>query len=276
MNIYICELKEKEWKAPLLCAASHAGLLESSEAKALWQNEKKLQNQREHLTAWLLFYRVLRVSYGIRTISELALLNTEHGKPYSRTYPGLHFNLSHCRTACACVLDTVPVGIDIERRFPYKENLMRRICTEKERRILEECKELPERERLLQVLWSMKESIVKWNGRGLGYGMARIDCAMWLSWYKEQWKNERAEELFSASAEKIPIWQPPDKERKEEGSDRKDTGPIRLSSLQMTAYQERKYTVAACLTGQEGVSDNRGGRIQSIKIGEEELWRGSR
>ena len=96
MNIYICELKEQEWKSPLLRAAMRSGLLDSSEAEALAQNEKKLQNQREHLTAWLLFQRVTGEMYGIQTLSELSLAKTEQGKPYSRAYPGLHFNLSHC------------------------------------------------------------------------------------------------------------------------------------------------------------------------------------
>ena len=96
MNIYICELKEQEWKIPLLRAALRSGLLDSSEAEELAQSEKKLRNQREHLTAWLLFQRALGESYGIRTLSELTLERTEQGKPYSRTYPELHFNLSHC------------------------------------------------------------------------------------------------------------------------------------------------------------------------------------
>ena len=57
-----------------------SGLLDSSETEALAQNEKKLQNQREHLTAWLLFQRVTGEMYGIQTLSELSLAKTEQGK----------------------------------------------------------------------------------------------------------------------------------------------------------------------------------------------------
>lgn len=241
MNIYICELKEQEWKSPLLRAAMRSGLLDSSEAEALAQNEKKLQNQREHLTAWLLFQRVTGEMYGIQTLSELSLAKTEQGKPYSRAYPGLHFNLSHCRAACACALDTIPVGIDIERRFLYKESLMRRICTEKERRIVESCESLPERERLLQALWSMKESVVKWNGRGMGYGMERADCTRWLLRYV---KN--AGGISDKSEDRNP-------------------------ELWMLLRQTPEYTLAACTAAGKVAFGDWLEAVQITKIREEEL-----
>lgn len=242
MNIYICELKEQEWKSPLLQAAMRSGLLDSSEAEALAQNEKKLQNQREHLTAWLLFQRALSEIYGIQTLSELSIARSEQGKPYSRTYPELHFNLSHCRVACACAFDTLPVGIDIERRFPYKESLMRRICTEKERQIVESCESLPEKERLLQALWSMKESVVKWNGRGMGYGMERADCGRWLLRYV---KN--AGGISDKSEDRNP-------------------------ELWMLLRQESEYTLAACTAAGKETSDDWQKAVQITKIREEDLY----
>ena len=156
-----------------LTASSHAIRPDSSEAEALAQTKKAAKSAGASSLPELPFQqRVTGEMYGIQTLSELSLAKTEQGKPYSRAYPGLHFNLSHCRAACACALDTIPAGIDIERRFPYKESLMRRICTEKERRIVESCESLPERERLLQALWSMKESVgmdaewdTEWNGQ---------------------------------------------------------------------------------------------------------------
>lgn len=219
-----------------------SGLLDSSEAEALAQNEKKLQNQREHLTAWLLFQRALSEIYGIQTLSELSIARSEQGKPYSRTYPELHFNLSHCRVACACAFDTLPVGIDIERRFPYKESLMRRICTEKERQIVESCESLPEKERLLQALWSMKESVVKWNGRGMGYGMERADCGRWLLRYV---KN--AGGISDKSEDRNP-------------------------ELWMLLRQESEYTLAACTAAGKETSDDWQKAVQITKIREEDLY----
>lgn len=249
MNIYICELKEQEWKSPLLQATMRSGLLDSSEAEALAQNEKKLQNQREHLTAWLLFQRALSEIYGIQTLSELSIARSEQGKPYSRTYPELHFNLSHCRVACACAFDTLPVGIDIERRFPYKESLMRRICTEKERQIVESCESLPEKERLLQALWSMKESVVKWNGRGMGYGMERADCGRWLLEYADEIKADICNQFCSLSEGE---WKSPE--------------------LWMLLRQEPEYTLAACTAARAESSGDWLKDVQITKVREEELY----
>ena len=219
-----------------------SGLLDSSGAEELAQNEKKLQNQREHLTAWLLFQRALSEIYGIQTLSELSIARSEQGKPYSRTYPELHFNLSHCRVACACAFDTLPVGIDIERRFPYKESLMRRICTEKERQIVESCESLPEKERLLQALWSMKESVVKWNGRGMGYGMERADCTRWLLRYV---KN--AGGISDKSEDRNP-------------------------ELWMLLRQESEYTLAACTVAGKETSDDWQKAVQITKIRDDDLY----
>ena len=288
MNIYICELKEQEWKSPLLRAALRSGLLDSSEAKELAQNEKKLQNQREHLTAWLLFQRALGEIYGIQTLSELALARTRQGKPYSRTYSELHFNLSHCRTACACALDTIPAGVDIERRFPYKEKLMHRICTEKERQIVESCKSLSERERLLQALWSMKESIVKWNGRGIGYGMKWVDCSKWLTGYADEIKvdicltpikNAAGKQKFDVSMVETPEWENPtlQKQIKEEivcgsNSVMENESEEGNPELWMLLSQKPEYTLAACTAERKGTSDDWLKAVQITEVREEELY----
>lgn len=44
-----------------------------------------------------------------------------------------------------------------------------------------------EQERLLQVLWSMKESYVKRDGRGLAYGLERIGLAVELEELRGLW-----------------------------------------------------------------------------------------
>lgn len=272
MNIYICELKEQEWKSALLQVAVRSGLLDSSGAEELAQNEKKLQNQREHLTAWLLFQRALSEIYGIQTLSELSIARSEQGKPYSRTYPELHFNLSHCRVACACAFDTLPVGIDIERRFPYKESLMRRICTEKERQIVESCESLPEKERLLQALWSMKESVVKWNGRGMGYGMERADCTRWLSGYADE-KNFDVAMVGTPEYEKSALQKQTKKEIVcDRNSAMENESEDRNQELWMLLRQESEYTLAACTAEGKETSDDWQKAVQITKIREEDLY----
>lgn len=175
-----------------------------------WQTGHRWEKARQRILAWLL------LAYGIEQeallkdnreqnstaekcaprlellFEQLAIRRTADGKPYSAAMPNLAFNLSHCDTACACIIgDALQcevhsgskalalVGIDVERRFPYKENLNRSLCHEKERAVLQKL-DLEEQQRQQQILWSLKESLVKLDGRGLGYGMREIDLSAYL------------------------------------------------------------------------------------------------
>jgi phosphopantetheinyl transferase (holo-ACP synthase) len=97
----------------------------------------------------------------------------ERGKPYSAAHPEIRFNISHCETACACVIGEGELGIDIERKFSYRENLARKVCHPEEWKMLQTLDEA-QRSHQLHLLWSLKESFVKWQGQGLSYGMERV------------------------------------------------------------------------------------------------------
>ena len=175
-----------------------------------WQTGHRWEKARQRILAWLL------LAYGIeqetvlkdsreqnstagectqkltKLFEQLAIRRTADGKPYSAAVPKLAFNLSHCDTACACIIGDAlqcethleskalaSVGIDVERKFPYKENLNRSLCHEKERAVLQKL-DLEEQQRQQQILWSLKESLVKLDGRGLGYGLREIDLSEYL------------------------------------------------------------------------------------------------
>ena len=191
--IYICEFTQNDWRERLAAASLQAGLVSASEAEALWQgNDRVIRHRREHLSAWLLFLHALRKEYGITELSSLQLARHPHGKPYSVAHPELFFNLSHCQSACACVLADRPVGIDVERKLSYKETLMRRICTEEEQALFADCQNDTERADLLSVLWPMKESYVKRDGCGLSCGLDQVSCAAYLREYRcDRRKNKQ-------------------------------------------------------------------------------------
>lgn len=134
-----------------------------------------LEKQRQRILAWLLLEKAVKQEWG-HSLKELAVCREKHGKPYSSAYPELHFNLSHCGAACACVTGSAEAGIDVEEKFPYRSSLERKICHEEEQRILKPLTS-EARTRQLRYLWSMKESFVKLDGRGLGYGMDRVNLA---------------------------------------------------------------------------------------------------
>lgn len=156
---------------------------------------KKWQKFRERLIAWLLLGYAFQKEYGLLP-EELAISRTEKGKPYSASHPEYYFNLSHCSAACACVLSEREVGIDVERRFPFRLSLARRICTPGEWEQIMRF-DGAKRERLLQVAWSMKESYVKKNGQGIGYGVERVDVTACLKNGRQDGYLVRSEERYT-------------------------------------------------------------------------------
>ena len=190
--IYVCEFTQNNWREGLAAASLQAGLVSASEVEALWQgNDRVIRHRREHLSAWLLFLHALRKEYGITELSSLQLAKHPHGKPYSVAHPELFFNLSHCQSACACVLADRPVGIDVERKLSYKETLMRRICTKDEQALFADCQNDTERADLLSVLWPMKESYVKRDGRGLSCRLNQVPCAAYLQEYRSDRRKNK-------------------------------------------------------------------------------------
>lgn len=88
-----------------------------------------------------------------------------HGKPTLVGHHEVHFNLSHCNGAVLCVVDTHPVGCDIE---VVREQLNMELCNK--------CMNASEVEQIINSssptaeftkLWTMKEAVVKLTGAGL-------------------------------------------------------------------------------------------------------------
>lgn len=184
------------------------------------------QKQRERILAWLLLEKALGKEFGI-SVAELKVERQKWGKPYSSAHPGIYFNLSHCRNACACMAGREDAGIDVEQIFPYRKPLEKKICHAQELQILEMLPQM-ERERQLRYLWSMKESFVKLDGRGLGYGMDRVNLAQALPLL-----SKRGQGIDRVSIEMYP--------------DAQETkGKPDSRELQFLVYGTAAYTLAAC------------------------------
>jgi 4'-phosphopantetheinyl transferase len=79
-------------------------------------------------------------------------------------HPDIHFNLSHCREAVACVVSRRPVGIDVESVSHYKESVARYTMNDEELAMIEAA-ERPEAAFIR--LWTMKEARLKLTGEGI-------------------------------------------------------------------------------------------------------------
>ncbi len=89
----------------------------------------------------------------------------EHGKPYLED-AAFHFSLSHSGEYAVCAFSDAPIGVDLQQVRETIPRQTSRILTDAERTYLDA---LPEGERNLVFyrLWARKESLLKWDGRGL-------------------------------------------------------------------------------------------------------------
>ena len=104
-------------------------------------------------------------------LNALQIRNTEIsytllGKPYLSACKDLHFNLSHSGHFAVCAIYHKEVGIDVQKIAPVPDALIRKIATEEEASAL---LQLPqeEREKAFAKLWTIKESYLKYIGRGI-------------------------------------------------------------------------------------------------------------
>lgn len=149
---------------------SHPQLLDLTEALAAVSAERRTyalryrreEDQRLCLSTYLLLQRALREEYGLSEVPPFCI--GEHGKPVLEGYPDIHFNLSHCREAVACVVSTHPVGIDIEMVDSFDEALLPTTMNEKEQQMILES---PHPESTFIRFWTMKESLLKLTGEGI-------------------------------------------------------------------------------------------------------------
>lgn len=127
------------------------------------------QGQRECVLAYLLLKRALKEVYGIDENPRLT--EQADGKPVLTDYPHIHFNLSHCKNAVACVIGDEPVGVDVERIGRYTESLANYVMNEEEISRIGSSAD-PGREFIR--LWTMKEALLKLTGEGIRDDLKKV------------------------------------------------------------------------------------------------------
>jgi 4'-phosphopantetheinyl transferase len=112
--------------------------------------------------------------YSQRKIVELSF--SEQGKPFIKDRDDLYFNLSHSGQLAACVLSDRPVGIDIEGRQTFKESLIRRVFAQEDLALAKRAEREKELslDKICTLLWTVKESVMKYFGKGLSMDPAGI------------------------------------------------------------------------------------------------------
>lgn len=95
----------------------------------------------------------------------------EHGKPFLKGHPEVHFNISHCKNGIAVVVSDEPVGIDIESYRQVSDSLVRYTMNEEERRLIAESDDPV---RTFTEYWTKKEAVFKLRGTGITKGLHNL------------------------------------------------------------------------------------------------------
>ena len=104
----------------------------------------------------------------MKTSVEAGLSSGQHGKPYLRDYPGIHFNISHCEGLVACAFSDTETGVDVERIREVKEKVIPKVFDRAEQELLFSYKAEKEKyEEIFYRFWTLKESYVKRSGQGM-------------------------------------------------------------------------------------------------------------
>ncbi len=134
---------------------------------------KALTHEQQHDYAHSLLKSCL-LYHGTELNEDKDFIFNKYGKPSLKDFPDIHFNVTHADGITAAVTSCVPCGIDAEPVREYRPNVMRRVFSESERKLVEEA--LPEkRDELFFRLWTLKESYVKMLGIGISYPMKTVE-----------------------------------------------------------------------------------------------------
>jgi 4'-phosphopantetheinyl transferase len=96
-----------------------------------FRREKALRYKRKEDMAlsaavWRLLCYAVKSTYGLDAFM-LDLSFDGKGKPAFKQETGIHFSLSHCKSAVACALDGYPCGVDAEPLRKADTAVMRRV-----------------------------------------------------------------------------------------------------------------------------------------------------
>lgn len=116
------------------------------------------------LTGDLLVRFILLKRYG-SILKELEFDTNLYGKPFLCKYPFFHYNIAHSGEWIVCAVHDKKIGVDIEKILPFDLQVAKRLFTEEEYRDLLDDKK--ERNISFYDIWTLKESYVKAQGRGL-------------------------------------------------------------------------------------------------------------
>lgn len=134
------------------------------------------KKQKESMTGQRL------LAYGLRHLYHLSLSDTIKGqgkqkKPYFKSHPQIHYNISHSGEYAVCAFSTSEIGVDIQRhrQLDYEKMAMRTLSQNEYT-----CwKAAASAEKEFYHYWVLKESYLKWTGEGITRDLRHLKMDGW-------------------------------------------------------------------------------------------------
>ena len=162
---------------------------------AVWYD--RMTQHRKQKTDAFKFDKDKRLCLGAGILLTLAVngscepecLLENHGKPYLAD-SGIQFNLSHSGTLAVCAVSDKPVGVDIQQHRHFEDRLIKYVFQPSEAQIIYACKTAEQRDKLCTQLWTVKESVMKYLGTGVGLApkKIRVDIGQTLKAYCDEYE----------------------------------------------------------------------------------------
>ncbi len=130
---------------------------------------KKMQKYRFRADAIRSLFAEVLLRYGLKKDlglegMEIEFEKNDYGKPELKKNKQIHFNVSHSGDWVVCAISDQPVGVDVELEKEHDLQIAKRFYGKKEYDALLKSKNQKE---LFITFWTLKESYVKAEGKGL-------------------------------------------------------------------------------------------------------------
>ena len=125
---------------------------------------KSEEERKKSVLAYILLTKAAELKFGKQ--NDFTFSYDEFGKPHLSDNR-FFFSISHSKNAVACAVYENEIGLDIQNLSPYNEKIAKRMFPEI---VFDEEK----RDENFTVLWTAKEAISKFDGKGIQYPFSDI------------------------------------------------------------------------------------------------------
>jgi 4'-phosphopantetheinyl transferase len=146
----------------------------SPERRAALARLRRVEDRRRALLGDVLARFMIAGEMSLRA-DELTFAADRYGKPALAGRAGPHFNVSHSGAYVVCAVSEEAVGVDVEVVGTPNLNVARRFFHDAERDYVLSHAADGEKTRAFYRIWTMKESYIKRDGRGLGVPLASFN-----------------------------------------------------------------------------------------------------